>query len=116
MNLLINRLDICYNNLLLTNDLDKKEKIINKILIILRYCRTASDLINYLFMSNKEMFYEIIDKFKKPCLILMTYDLRTIGKYINIPDDTTLEYYNNSFHIDYIPKSPNNSELEWGLN
>lgn len=120
MEYLINRLDICYNNLLLTKRSEQKEKILNKILLILRYCKIATDLVNYLYLIDKDNFYKFMKVFDKQCLILMIYDLQAIGEAINIPDGTTLEFYNNSFHIDYniVEDSPkgsvDSSNLKWG--
>lgn len=119
MEIFLNRLDICFNNALLTEKKELKESSLNKVLILLRYCRMTVDLINYLYSINKNTFIDFIYQCDKPSLILLTYDLEAIGKAIEIPDNTYIAFYNNSFHIEYIPNSPKSDSSsindEWGL-
>lgn len=115
----LNRLDVCFYNALLTNKIDQKEKIINKVFTLIKYCRMTTDLINYLYTFNNDTFSQFIKTCEKPSLILLTYDLEAIGNAINIPSTMYLLFRNNSFYIDYKPISPNSNSSnsihsEWG--
>lgn len=118
MDIFLNRLDICFNNALLMKKMEQKEVALNKILILLRYCRMTTDLVNYLFTLNKDAFLEFIGTCDKPSLILLTYDFEAIGKAIQIPNNTYITFHNNAFHIEYIPDSPKSDSSsihsEWG--
>lgn len=119
MEIFLNRLDICFNNAVLTKKVDQKEKILNKVLMLIRYSKMTTDLINHLYIENPEMFLGFINNLKKPSLVLLTYDLEAIGKAIHIPDEMYIVINNNTFHLDFKPTSPNSDSStsihsEWG--
>lgn len=111
MEYFLNRLDICYNNVLLSKKIEQKELILNRVLGLLQYCRMSLDLINFLHESS-DNFIEFINSINKPSLILMTYDLEMIGKSIGLPNNLFIAYYNNLFHIDYKVLSPLSSHSD----
>ena len=119
MNQILNRLDISFHNLTLTQNNIKKEEILNKVYNMMKCYRFLTDFINHLYMCNSKVFQEFLININKPSLILLIYDLQTIGSSINLSTDTYLTFYNNLFHIEYKPNSPkSNSSIhsEWGYN
>jgi len=115
----LNKLDICFNNALLTKKTEQKMVILNKILPLLKCCRITTDLFNYLHSLNNELFLNFILNCKKPSFILLTYDLISIGNAINLSEDMYIVYYNNLFYAKYKPKSPISDSTgsihsEWG--
>lgn len=120
MNQFINRLEISFCNLVLTKNINQKELILNKTLVLVGYYRMLIDLMNYLYSFSPELFQEIITRFSKPSLILLTYDLQAISKAIGLSDDSYIIYDNNSFHIENKQISPRSDSThsihsEWGL-
>lgn len=117
MEIFLNRLEILFCNAVLSKKVDQKEIILNKVLNLLKFYRIITDLMNYLYSYNPELFQEFLIKFNKPSLILLTYDLNAIGKAIVLPEDRYLTFYNNSFRIEYKPTSPTSQSSnysEWG--
>lgn len=119
MDHLLNRLEISFCNLTLTKNIDQKEAILNKALVLIRYYRIVTDLMHYLYSINPELFQEFITKFNKPSLILLTYDLEAIGKAIGLSNDNYIVFRNNTFHVEYKPISPKSDSThsihsEWG--
>lgn len=118
MEIFLNRLDICFNNAILTKDIKQKEVVLNRVLLLLRYFKLTMDLFDSLYKINSESYMKFINSCK-PSLILMSYDLISIGKAINIPDNMYITYTNNSFYIEYTPTSPKSESSdslhsEWG--
>lgn len=111
----LNRLDIFYYNLILTNDINKKELILNKILLLLQHFRITMDMFNFLHKAYPQIFIDFINQCGKPSLILMVYDLNAIGKAIGIPDNTYICTTYNSFRIEYnnVTESIDSSDGEW---
>lgn len=115
MEYFLNRLELCYYNILLTDRIEQKLTTLNKTCTLLKYFRITMDMFNYLYTLDSELFMNFINNCKKSSLILLTYDLQAIGKSINIPENTYLTY-NGSFHIEYVPTdiSSDSSHSEWG--
>jgi len=118
MDTFLNKLDITYYNLIHTNNIHQKEVILNNLHEIYRYYSQIIGLLNYLYVSNPEYLHEFLLKINKQSLILLTRDLNVIKTMINIPENMHILYYDNLFHIDYIPISPSNDDQsihsEWG--
>ncbi len=116
----LNRLDILFYNTIITKNIEKKELLLNRVLNFIRYHRILTDMINYLYMSDKDTFEQFIDKINKPSLILLTYNLENISKKIKLPDNYYIIFSNSSFHIiNNTPISPTMSNKsihsEWGI-
>lgn len=121
MDLYYNKIDIGYYNMVITKKVDQKVLILNKLLNLLKCNRNTNDLINYIYSINPKNFIEFIKLINKPSLIMLTYDLIEIGKFIEIPENTCITYSNNAINIEYISEDSPKSILsdysckEWGL-
>jgi len=119
MNQLLNRLEIMLCNLILTKNINHKELILNKTLSSIKFYKILTDLMQFLYLFDPELFNEFIVKFDKPSLILLTNDLTAISKAIGLSDDYYILYNNNTFHVEYklsSPKSDTSHSIhsEWG--
>lgn len=118
MDIFLNRLEMIYYNTLITKRIEKKEILLNQLIILVKYNRQFTDIINYIYSLDKDLFNEYINKINKPYLILLTYDLQGIADSINLSNDTFISIENNSFHVNFKPLSPcsDSSSLhsEWG--
>jgi hypothetical protein len=119
MNAILNKLEISYYNIIFTKKIDQKENILNKTLSLLKYYKILLDFINYIYLINPILFQDYLNKINKPSLVLLTYDLDSIGNSIGLPEDMCLSFYNNAFHVEYKPTSPKDDSTdslhsEWG--
>jgi hypothetical protein len=110
MDQFLNRLEICYYNMILTNLVIKKEKILNDILNLLKYQRLTTDLFNMLYISNPVVYNTFINEIGYPSLILLTYNLLAIEKSINLSKNNFIVFNNNKFYIKY--KNYNNDKSD----
>ena len=100
MDIFLNRINICYINALLTNDIDKKISILNNILPILKYYRSITDFVQFMYVNDVTFIKNM------PHLILLTYDLEMIAKSIGVSDNIVIYFENNNFYADYKQISP----------
>lgn len=95
----LNRIEICYYNILHTNDLLKKENILNRLITLFRTERLTNDFMNYLYLIDTDAIINLLIINKLDYLLLLTYDLSIISKILNINDTKKLIFDKGCFRI-----------------
>jgi hypothetical protein len=109
MEALLLRIQICHYNLKHTNNNSKKENILNNLIDLVKDLRPMIELFNY-FYNIDLCFSEYLEEHKFDYLKLLSYDLESIAKEMNIGDRYILTNTNGKFKIIdknkelYIPK------------
>lgn len=99
---LLNIMQLCYYNIKNVRDLYCKEKYLNRFLILLRHNNQMMRFITNQYIENPDEITNYIINTNQEYLILLTGDVGLIQKYIGIPDNMYLTYYDNTFHIEEI--------------
>lgn len=109
----INRIEICFFNTANTKDIDKKEKLLNKILFLVKNNIFTIDLMNYIYKHNPKEFINFIELCNLQVLLLFTYDFDTIARLINLNDNKVIVYngvkfllINKNDNVNNIDESP----------
>jgi hypothetical protein len=97
-----NRLEICKYNLQNTHNISKKESILNNLLVILNREKNTISIINRLYSFCPESFTDYLIYFNFDILLLLTYDLLSISKIIQLDDNYIITVVDNKFKI--VPK------------
>jgi hypothetical protein len=109
---LLNIMQLCYYNIKNVHDLYCKEKYLNRFLILLKHNNQMMKFLTNQYFENPEEITNYITSTNQEYLILLTGDVNLIQKYIDLPDNMYLTFYDNSFHIEF-NQDTNEADNSW---
>lgn len=97
----LNRIEICYFNIIQTNDINYKEKYLNNLFKLIQLEHLVLDLINYLYTLNPKKFIDYLYENKMQYILFLTYDLNIISNLIEIDISKYTLIYEDKIKIIY---------------
>jgi hypothetical protein len=109
----LNRINIYYLNIFISEDIKKKEEYLNKLINIVQKEKNTISIINFIYSLNPQLFSEYLYAHRIQYVLFLTYDTSVIYTLLNIDENHFIKYENNLFTINKLPKNNSiNEDIE----